>query len=110
MTKCKPLPPVTDLDVCDALIEKFGADYQTDRAIEEMSELTKELLKYRRKKEYMNGVDENDIRQHISEEMADVIFTLTQIMQIFKNKKEITQEIEYKLYHARTMLGMPHKN
>lgn len=107
MAEYKHLPQVVDLDVCKALIEKFGSEYQIDRAIEEMSELTKELLKQRR---VDRTLPDNKTRHNISEEMADVIITLTELLEIFDNEEEISEEIKYKLNRARTMLETSDKS
>jgi hypothetical protein len=56
--------------------EKFG-QLQITKAIEEMSELQKELCKL------LLG---NGDREHIAEEMADVEIMLSQLKEIFTNK------------------------
>ena len=73
------------------LIEKFGSKNQIIVAIEELSELQKELCKYLR--------DKINIR-NISEEMADVEIMLEQLKLIFENEKPVSIEKNYKL--ART--------
>ena len=73
------------------LIEKFGAKNQIIVAIEELSELQKELCKYLRYK--------TNIR-NISEEIADVEIMLEQLKLIFENETPVSIEKEYKL--ART--------
>lgn len=70
-------------------INYFGSCQQVDMAIEEMSELTKELLKHRRF---------NDNRCKIVEEMADVYIMLYQLQMIFSiDEIELGIEGEYKL-------------
>ena len=71
--------------------EKFGAKNQLIVAIEELSELQKELCKYLR--------DKTNIR-NISEEMADVEIMLEQLKLIFENETPVSIEKNYKL--ART--------
>lgn len=78
-------------EVYKKLIEKFGAKNQIIVAIEELSELQKELCKYLR--------DKTNIR-NISEEMADVEIMLEQLKLIFENETPVSIEKEYKL--ART--------
>lgn len=73
------------------LIEKFGAKNQIIVAIEELSELQKEICKYLR--------DKTNIR-NISEEIADVEIMLEQLKLIFENETPVSIEKEYKL--ART--------
>ena len=54
----------------------FGPAHQIEKAIEEMSELTKELVKYL--------IGEGD-PEHIAEEMGDTEITLAQLRIIFDN-------------------------
>lgn len=77
--------------ILQKLIEKFGAKSQIIVAIEELSELQKELCKYLR--------DKTNIR-NISEEMADVEIMLEQLKLIFENETPVSIEKKYKL--ART--------
>lgn len=64
-------------------VDTYGAAAQTDMAIEEMSELTKALLKFRRAE---NNPEEYDIerkRLDIYEEIADVMIMLAQLIMIY---------------------------
>lgn len=65
-----------DLNVLATAIMELGVRSQTDKAIEEMSELIKALLKYRRQPDHFN-------RDHVIEEMADVGIMLDQLRMIF---------------------------
>lgn len=95
------LPSVSDYETLEAAILKYGACNQIDIAIEEMSELTKALLKERRqaKKEFDISSAEvfEMIEDDIAEEMADVIIMLVQLQMIFKNKKEVSRHISNKV-------------
>ena len=64
-------------DILNAAIEKYGRDSQMDMMIEEMSELTKALIKYRR-----SGYHHALLRE-IHEEMADVRIMFDQMKIIF---------------------------
>ena len=64
-------------NVLKEAIEHYGVDVQIDVAIEELSELIKELCKYKR------GMGSD---MHIAEEMADVKIILEELEIIFKNK------------------------
>lgn len=81
-------------------IETFGEDSQIDMAIEEMSELTKALLKYRRA--IKNGKTETiELRKivakhDVSEEMADVSIMLEQLYLIFDNRESVEAFVEAK--------------
>lgn len=59
-----------------AAVQKFGMNKQVDMAIEEMSELTKALLKYRRASDCATTVKSGD---NIREEMEDVRIMLAQL-------------------------------
>lgn len=61
---------MTQADVWVEALEHWGLDAQIDIAIEEMSELTKELCKYKRGQ---GNID------HIAEEIADVFIMLGQM-------------------------------
>jgi len=62
-------------------IKEFGLDPQIDMCIEEMSELTKALIKHRRDPKELN-------RCKIAEEIADVQHTLDQMKLIFSSNDE----------------------
>ena len=66
--------------VMEKAIETYGKQNQIMVAIEEMSELTKELSKNHRG---------NDNISAISEEIADVQITLAQLQMIFNNRDEV---------------------
>ena len=66
-------------------VEVYGEDMQITVAIEELSELIKELCKYKR------GIG-SEI--HIAEEMADVKIILEELEIIFDNKRRV--DIWYK--------------
>ena len=74
---------MTDVNkICHEAIQTYGVDAQVDMMIEEMSELTKALLKYRRaygQPETVLGL----LVENILEEMADVEIVLLQMHMIF---------------------------
>lgn len=65
-----------DYEVLRKAVETYGKEAQTDMMIEEMSELTKALLKQRR-----NGTSETV--DNVLEEMADVEIMLNQMKMIY---------------------------
>ena len=75
----------------DAMCRRYGPDSQIDVCIEEMSELTKALIKDRRSKLYMRE-SQFDGRTDVIEELADVYFMLEYIKHIFQVDEE-------ELYH-----------
>ena len=69
--------------IIEMAIQTYGAENQVNIAIEEMSELTKELCKAKRG--YAN-------KRNIAEEMADVLIMLEQIKLIFGIKQRDIDE------------------
>lgn len=81
-------------------VAKFGLESQILMAIEEMSELTKALLKLIRYVDYRQG-DGNAIVENINEERADVTIMLKQLEAVFgKNDKMM----EKKLVHLKKIV------
>lgn len=66
-------------------VNKYGADFEIDRCIEEMSELTKALLKDRRDSSY-------DTMEDILYELGDVLFTLTHIQVMYEFSDAVIDE------------------
>lgn len=69
-------------DIITAAIDAYGEENQIIVAIEELSELQKELTKY------LRGRADLD---HIAEEMADVRIMFTQLEFIFNNFEKVTE-------------------
>ena len=81
-------------------IDVWGIDAQIKMCIEEMSELTKEFCKYYRKGE-MNC--EQEIKDHICEEIADVQNMIDQMQLIF-GIDEVEKIREYKIERTKKRL------
>lgn len=77
--------------VIKSMIDKFGEDSQIDVCIEEMSELTKELIKYKRAKIHKN--ENNPRRKFVLEEIGDVLFMIEYLKYIFNISEEEVREI-----------------
>ena len=73
--------------ILEDAIAKFGKEAQIDMMIEEMSELTKALLKYRRWHEGTRARSDERLSD-ILEEMADVQIMLNQMVLIFGDPVE----------------------
>ena len=80
------------LDTITAMIKKFGEDSQIDVAIEEMSELIKELIKYKRSKIHARE-QEASKKDHVIEELGDVLFMAEYLKHIFGISNEDLQKI-----------------
>lgn len=75
-------------EICRAALEAFGAEAQMVMAIEEMSELTKELCKHRRGRDNVEA---------IAEEIADVEIMLQQMVMLFDCAGQMETFRRYKL-------------
>lgn len=75
-------------DIARNAVRKWGKAAQIDMAIEEMSELTKALLKDRRAERNPAAWDCEKVRENVAEEMADVYIMLLQLEIIFQNSDE----------------------
>lgn len=75
-------------EICRAALEAFGAEAQMVMAIEEMSELTKELCK--------NGRGQENTTR-IAEEIADVEIMLCQMVMLFDCAGQVEAFRQYKL-------------
>ena len=80
-------------------IAEYGAEAQTDMMIEEMSELTKALLKHRRK-------ESKETLDNILEEIADVQIMLDQMKLIHDDGKATDEYRDAKLLRLAARLGI----
>lgn len=77
-----------DEQVCKEIIDFYGTENTTVVSIEESSEVIKELTKMLRGK---------GVKEHLEEEIADVIITLKEICMIYNlDAENIQKQIEYK--------------
>lgn len=79
-------------EVYRTAIGKWGKEMQLTVAVEEMSELTKEICKH-----YRGELN----RDAISEEMADVYIMLEQMMMIFGNEEDVARWMDTKVDRLR---------
>lgn len=83
------------MNVLDEAIKTFGKESQCRMAIEEMSELTKEICKN------LRGAD-NKVK--IAEEMADVLIMLAQLEIIFDCTEKKEDWVKFKIERLALML------
>ncbi len=85
---------------------EYGTQPQIDMCIEEMSELTKALLKYRRKFALVRGENVNPTngdtdlfkaRADIIDELADVRIMCRQMELLFQAEDEVERRIDFKV-------------
>ena len=89
---------VQQTESCRAIANFYGLDSQSLIAIEEMSELTKELCKDQR------GYDRN---KDIIEELADVSIMIEQLIALYECEKEVSDMIDFKV--NRQLRRMEHE-
>ena len=81
-----------DKDILNEAIFFYGTKNQITKAVEEMSELQKELCKY------LIATNTGDYSYpHIAEEIADVEIMVEQLKIIFRNEAEVKKMKEFKL-------------
>lgn len=86
-------------EIMNIAIKTWGIEPQIDIAIEEMSELIKELIKQKR---YGNN------QKNIAEEIADVKIMMEQLMIIFDCEKEVAVQTYQKMDRLQKRLT-PHE-
>lgn len=81
-----------------SIIEYYGVKKQIPIWIEEMSELTKELCKWLRKYDLLNGECTWDMADNLKEEITDVTVCLDQLKYALKyTEDELMEQYEYKV-------------
>lgn len=91
------------IDIIRDIINHYGSKKQILQAIEEMSELTKELIKNINR----NKTNENEIIL----EMADVMIMLKQLIEIYKiDKDKLLGAMEYKLLRQEKRIKEENQN
>ena len=80
------------LKILESAIETFGVARQTDKAIEEMAELTQALKKF----EYPEK-DLQELHDDVISELADVVITVSQLIMIYDTENDLDRMIEFKL-------------
>ena len=86
---------MTPEEIYRKAIEKWGNPLQIQMAVEEMSELIKQLIKHLRGKVNSEKIDE---------EMADVEIMLDQLKVMFNNQRLVESQKKEKLYRLEKLL------
>ena len=81
-------------EVLQQAIDTYGSRAQEEMAIEEMSELTKAIVKRHRAKDKPSY---DRAMNNIAEEMADVIIMLTQLLMFYRNRKDVQRAVDEKV-------------
>lgn len=85
-------------ELIEEAVLKYGLSSRMTLAIEEMSELTKELCKWER------GLVNPSATSFIAEEIADVTIMLHQLVYALDCGKQVDDWIEYKLKRLKKLL------
>lgn len=99
------LPTTMRPEVLQLAVNVYKKEAQVDMAIEEMSELTKALLKDRRAEKSPETWNYERTRKNIFEEIADVIIMLTQLIIIYGGREEIQEYINIKVRRLEERLN-----
>lgn len=86
-----------ELEILQDALYHFGIGHQGTKCIEEMSELIKEICKYK------DG--QNNVKQ-IAEEIADTLITIDQLIIYFDIFKEVEKYRKEKLNRLRQLVFM----
>lgn len=82
--------------VYQAALNKWGADLQTMMAVEEMSELTKEICKIKRGKMDLDA---------LADEIADVTIMLEQLRGIYGLNDAVCDHMDAKILRLQSRVG-----
>lgn len=102
--KSQIFPEIKNPEVLQDAIDRYGTPAQIDMAIEEMSELTKAILKNRRNYAAVTANERGSLREAIIEEAADVIVTVAQVIMIYAEPEEIQAVVDFKINRLREKL------
>lgn len=91
-------------DILRKFLSTYGYNAQIDMALEEMSELSKALLKYRRAKRF-GKTDLTRELDGIIDEIADVKIMVRQMELLFGYEEEVEKRIEYKIARQEERLA-----
>jgi len=98
-------------EIIKKAINTYGKESQIDVCIEEMSELTKAIIKFKRASQQIDAMEIKIFRQFISEkvndiaeEIADVEIMLEQMKMIFNCEDIVNGQIEFKINRLKERL------
>ena len=83
-------------NVYQAALRKWGVDLQTMMAVEEMSELTKEICKVKRGKMDLDA---------LADEIADVTIMLEQLREIYGLNDAVCDHMDAKILRLQSRIG-----
>lgn len=98
------LPEIKNPEVLERAIKKYGVSIQSDMAIEEMSELTKAILKNRRIWRFGSEEELKKQVENIVEEAADVLITVVQVIMMYDHKGKVQDIVDFKINRLQERL------
>ena len=99
--------PNVDTEILNRAIDFYTKSHQVDKAIEEMSELTKALLKERYARMTTGHLEAID---NVCEELADAVIMLNQLVLIFTeryhafSREDLQKVVNYKIERLKERL------
>lgn len=98
------LPEIKNPEVLENAIKKYGVSIQSDMAIEEMSELTKAILKNRRIWRFGSEEEIKEQVRNIVEEAADVLIIVAQVIMMYDHEGEVQTAVDFKINRLQERL------
>ena len=98
------LPEIKNPDVLENAIVRYGKRAQSDMAIEEMSELIKAIMKYRRACSDPDVEKRRKAQRAIAEEIADVIVMMAQMVMMYDYRGDVQAAVDFKINRLRERL------
>ena len=87
--------------LAEEMIEKYGENAQLDIVVEELSELTKEVIKYKRTKTHGEPYD----IEEMAGELADVFVVADIVLAVLKthgiSKEDVMRKVDFKKQRTR---------
>ena len=88
-------------EITKEMIKKYGEDLQLDMAVEELSELIKEVIKYKRTKRLGGSYD----FKHMAEELADVFVVSETVYEVLGehgvSRDQVEELVNYKFNRTK---------
>ena len=90
------------IKILHGALNAFGLDNQVTKAIEELSELIKELCLFK------SGSIRDRNRHNVEEELDDVLIVIEQMLIVFNQDDEVTRQFKYKMNRLEMRLMEKH--
>ena len=90
-----------DKELSKEMIEKYGLDSQLDIAVEEYSEIIKEVIKFKRKKSHKESFDISNLKEDLADSLvvAEILFVVLEEHGI--TREDVIKEAKLKQQRTR---------